>query len=54
MYIIACIKDRVVYSKEDFITPSIEIAKAKLKAMKENGDKYSKVYEIIDLKEVED
>lgn len=53
MYIIACIKDRIVYSKEDSITPSLEIAKAKLKAMKENGDKYSKVYEIIDLKEID-
>ena len=54
MYIIACIKDRIVYSKEDFITTSLEIAKARLKVIKENGDKYSRVYEIINLKEIED
>lgn len=52
MYIIACIKDRIVYSKEDFISPSLEIAKARLKILKKQGDKFSKIYEIMDLKEI--
>lgn len=53
MYIIACIKNRVIYSKEDYITPSLILARIRLGKLRGNGDKHSKIYEIMELKEVE-
>lgn len=54
MYIIAYIDGECIYSKEGFIATDLEIAKAKLKTLRKNGDVHSKIYQVTDLQEVKD